>query len=188
MKLYLSPLTLLYFALGLLFSHELSLVAVCTAVLIHELTHLIVLWLAGGRAASLTITPMGLSIERIGLLSHRGELWLSLTAPIANLLLAALYTHFAFDPCTVEANLSFGLLNLLPIYPLDGGKALTALLSVRLDRDKVDRCVRGISLVFLVLFWLLAVAVALVLNGGLSMLMLSIGLFIAVTDVGNFNK
>ncbi|MBQ8288631.1 MAG: site-2 protease family protein [Clostridia bacterium] len=188
MKLHLSPLTLIYFALCLLFSHDMTLVAICSAVLIHELTHLTVLWLAGGSAALLTVTPMGLSIERIGLLSHRGEILLSLLAPVANLLLAALYAYLNLDPCAVEANLGFGLLNLLPIYPLDGGKALSSILSVRLERESTERIVSWVSMLFLLFFWLLAVAVALVLNGGLSMLILSVGLFLSVTDVGGSNK
>lgn len=188
MKLNLSPMTLLYFAFCLLFSHELSLTAICSAVLIHELTHLLVLWLAGNRAKSLTVTPMGLSIERVGLLSHRGELLLSLSAPIVNLLLAALYLHFALDPCTVDANLSFGLLNLLPIYPLDGGKALSAALGMRLDKDKTERIVQTISMLFLIAYWMLAVAVALVLDGNLSMLILSVGLFLSIADIHRSHK
>lgn len=177
-------MTLIYFALCLLFSHNLTLAAVSSAVLIHELTHLIVLWMTGGAATSLTVTPMGLSMERIGLLSHPEELLLSLSAPLANLLLAALYAHLTLDACTIEANLGFGLLNLLPIYPLDGGKALASLLSVRLDRDTTERIVSRVSMFFLLLFWLLAVAVALVTSGGLSMLLLSVGLFWSVADVG----
>ncbi|MBQ8382858.1 MAG: site-2 protease family protein [Clostridia bacterium] len=181
-------MTLIYFALCLLFSHDMTLAAVCSAVLIHELTHLTVLWLAGGSATSLTVTPMGLSIERSGLLSHWGEILLSLSAPLANLLLAALYAYLRLDSCTVEVNLGFGLLNLLPIYPLDGGKALMALLSIRLERDKTEKIVSCISILVLLIFWLFAVAVALVLNGGLSMLLLSAGLFISIACVGTSNK
>lgn len=188
MKLHLSSLTLIYFALYVLFSHPVSLAAICTAVLIHELTHLIVLRLMGGAATSLTITPFGLSIDRVGLLSHWEEILLSLSAPIVNLLLAGLYSYLQMDSCTVESNLGFGLLNLLPIYPLDGGAALKALLSVFLDRETSERLTRWGSMLFLLLFWLLAVAVALILNGGLSMLLLSVGLFVTVSDIGGSHK
>ena len=188
MKLHLSPATLVYFALSLLLCHDWTLVAIFTAVFIHEMTHLIVLWISGGSAASLTITPMGLSIERMGLLSHRGELFLSLAAPIANLLLSAIYSHYNLDPCTIEANLGFGLINLLPVYPLDGGKALLALLQSITTPTKATQISRILSHIFLILFWMLGIAVALVLNGGLSMLMLSVGLFITISPMNISNK
>ncbi len=188
MKLHLSPLTLIYFAICLLLSHQLTLAAVCSAVFVHELVHLIVLWMAGGRAVSLTVTPMGLSIERAGLLSHIAEVILSLSAPVANLLLAAIYARFSLDPCTVEANLGFGLLNLLPILPLDGGKALKACLQRYLTPASAERTVRCVSSVCLLLLWLLAVASALVLDGSMSLLLFSVGLFFADAELGNSHK
>lgn len=131
---------------------------------------------------------MGLSIDRIGLLSHRGELFLSLSAPIANLVLAAIYSYCNLDPCTVEANLGFGLINLLPIYPLDGGKALLALLQSITTPTKSTQISSIISHIFLILFWMFGISIALILNGGLSMLMLSVGLFITIAPMGISNK
>ena len=188
MKVHLSSATLIYFTLALILCHDLTLVAVFSAVAIHELTHLIVLWIMGGHITSIVITPLGLSIERSGLLSHRGEFLLSLSAPIVNLLIATLFLYFGLNACTVESNLSFGLINLLPIYPLDGGKALNSLLLVITNPVTATKTTELISHIFLILFWMFGIAVALIFNGGLSILMLSIGLFISIAPIGISNK
>lgn len=188
MKLHFSPATIIYFAVFLVLTHDWSITAIISAVFIHEMTHIIVLWISGGVAASLSITPMGLSIERIGLLSHQSEFFLSISAPICNLILATVYAYYKLDPCTIEANLGFGLINLLPIYPLDGGKAMLALLQSVTTDSNAARISQIVSYIFLILFWMLGIAIALVLNGGLSMLMLSVGLFITIAPISTSNK
>ena len=185
MKLHLSPLTLLFFAIYLLVAHDLTLVATVSAIVIHELTHLIVLQLCNGRAARLSITPLGLSIEREGLLSHWNEVWLSLSAPLINLVLAGLFFAGDVSMYAVYANLSFGLFNLLPIYPLDGAKALFAALAHWCSHDRATVIGRGISLTVLFLFWLFSIALALFYDGNLSLLLLCAALFFSNTsDVG----
>ncbi len=177
MKIHIPARTVLFWAVCLLFSHRIDAVAAITAISVHELTHLTVLWAGGGRAIALTVTPLGLTIERSGLLSHWGECVLSLSAPLCNLLLALLYWHWELAEWAVAANLGYGLLNLLPIVPLDGGKALEALLSVRLCESFTQRIMGTVSAVTLFLLWLFAIAVALVLDGNLSLLFFCAGLF-----------
>lgn len=188
MKLILSPATVFYWGLFLLLYHDRTLIAFISAVVVHELTHLIIMWLFGGKTTTLIITPMGLTIERSGLLSHQLEFLLSISAPICNLLLAAIYAKYNLNLCAIEANLSFGLINLMPIYPLDGGKALLAILQAVTSSSKATRISQIISVIFLVLFWIFGIAIALVLNGGLSMLMLSIALFISIAPMQRSNK
>ncbi len=188
MKIYLSPATLIYFAIALILCHDLSLIAIFSAVIVHELTHLIALWILGGEIISINITPLGLSIERSGLLSHTSELIMSLSAPIMNLILAVIFFYFNLDTCTTGANLGLGLLNILPIFPLDGGKAFHALLHTVLSPIKAAQISELVTHIFLVSFWMIGIAIALVINGGLSMLMLSVGLFITIAQIGISNK
>ena len=188
MRIQTSPATLIYFAILLLLHHEWSLLAIFSAIFVHEMTHLSILWILGGNVSALTITPMGLSIERSGLISHMGEFLLSLCAPLVNLILSVIYWHLHFESCIVEANLGFGLINLLPIYPLDGGKALRSLFQALFNSKRASQLSTTISTVSLIVFWMFSVAVALILNGGLSMLMLSAGLFITIAPTTNSNK
>ena len=188
MKIRLSPLTLLFFAIYLLTAHDLTLVSTISAIVIHELTHLIVLLLCNGRAVRLTITPLGLSIDRAGLLSHWNELWLSLSAPLMNLCLASLFGMCSLSKYAVYANLSFGLFNLLPIYPLDGAKALHALLCNRLSPSRSADICHWISLILLFILWLFSISLAFIPNGNLSLLLLSAALFFSNTSENSYDK
>lgn len=188
MKLRLSPLTLLLGAFSLLLWHDLSLIALLTAILIHELTHLIVLWICGGTVASLAITPFGLTVERIGLLSHRGEILLSLAAPLMNLLIAGVYCTLGLSSYAISANLALGGINLLPIYPLDGGKALSATLLLFLAPDTAQRISHAVSMIALTVFWMISVAIALLTGENLSPLLFSVALFAASVDTNCFHK
>lgn len=188
MKLHLSPLTLLFFALYLLTAHDLTLVATVSAIVIHELTHLTVLVLCNGRAARLTISVLGLSIDREGLLSHWNEVWLSVSAPLMNLVLAGLFWVGGLSLYAVYANLSFGLFNLLPIYPLDGAKALYAFLSNLCSPHRAITICRSISLLTLFLLWLFSIAFALFSADNLSLLLLCGALFFSNASPDGFHK
>lgn len=179
MKLNLSPLTLLFFALYLLTIHDLTLVFTVTAIMIHELTHLIVLYLCNGHATKLTVSPLGFSIERSGGLSYHQEALLSLSAPMINLILAGVFYINKCSPYAVSANLSFGLFNLLPISPLDGAKGIHALLCKCLSIERAEHICRFISAFFLFGLWLFSIALALFSDGNLSLLLLSATLFFA---------
>ncbi|MBR2132821.1 MAG: hypothetical protein IJ955_09890 [Oscillospiraceae bacterium] len=188
MKLNLSPLTLLFFALYLLTVHDLTLVYTVSAIIIHELTHLAVLYLCNGRAAKLTVTPIGLSIDRCGLLSHFQEALLSFSAPTVNLLLAGVFYVGNLSPFAVYANLTFGLFNLLPILPLDGAKGLHALLCLQLPAELAERIGKWISIVFLFFLWLFSIAIALFSDSNLSLLLLCAALFFANSSQKNCAK
>ena len=176
MKLNLSPLTLLFFALYLLTTHDLTLIFTVTAIVIHELTHLIVLYLCNGHATKLTVSPLGLSIERTGSLSYNQEAMLALSAPLVNLILAGVFYINRLSPYAVSANLSFGLFNLLPIFPLDGAK------------EHADCFGRVLSAVFLFGLWLFSIALALFGDNNLSLLLLSAALFFANLSSGRSDK
>ena len=61
-------------------------------------------------------------------LSYAQDAWIAVAGPVVNLIAAWLSVQ-AEANLFAGINLSFGLLNLLPIRPLDGGRILEALLS-----------------------------------------------------------
>lgn len=83
---------------------------------LHELGHLIMLILCGGKADSLTLSFYGLALKYSSKLTRIKEFAVIFAGPFINLLLFL----FLRD----DTNLILFVLNMLPIYPLDGGRLL----------------------------------------------------------------
>lgn len=108
------------------------LVTVLGAAAAHELGHWAVLRALGAEVTDLRLSALGAVLETdSGRLSYGGELAAVLAGPAANLLAALVLTALGGGrwPAAVGANLVLCAFNLLPIRPLDGGRALYLLLS-----------------------------------------------------------
>lgn len=126
------------------------LLALLLAAAVHELGHGAAARLTGQRLAGIRLTALGaeLTLEEAGRTSFLQDLLLSLSGPAANLLLAALLAILGRFPLVLGSSLLLGCFNLLPVYPLDGGCALFALLSWLTTLEWADRLVRLFSRAF----------------------------------------
>ncbi|MFT4976326.1 MAG: Zn-dependent protease [Myxococcota bacterium] len=131
------------------------------SVLLHELGHALVARRFGIDTRSITLYPFGgiaaLTAEPD---SPRSELWIALAGPAVNFALAALTLPLAWLGAPLAAtfigiNLVLGIFNLLPAFPMDGGRVLRAALSPRLGRlDATEQALnisRGFAWVFITL-------------------------------------
>jgi len=127
----------------------LSLLLVFSLVLLHELGHSLVAQRFGVAIRSITLMPLGgmALMDRLPR-RPRQEILIAIAGPAVNLALAApalLGLGLAEGPLLSErllgagllarflhANLALALFNLLPAFPLDGGRVLRALLALRL--------------------------------------------------------
>lgn len=108
------------------------LVTVLAAAAVHELGHGVVLRLLGAEITGMRVGVLGAVLETdSGGLSYGGELAAALAGPAANLLAASALAALGGGRWleAVGAHLILCVFNLLPIYPLDGGRALYLLAS-----------------------------------------------------------
>ncbi|MCI9578382.1 MAG: hypothetical protein HFF98_06005 [Oscillibacter sp.] len=108
------------------------LATVLGAAAVHEWGHWVVLRLLGAEVTGFRLSALGAVLETdSGRLSYGRELAAVLAGPAGNLLAALALTAAARGrwPAAVGANLVLCAFNLLPIRPLDGGRALYLLTS-----------------------------------------------------------
>ncbi len=124
---------------------------------VHEFGHYCVAEKLGYRLVKLQLLPYGAVISGdLDGLRFKDEIAVAMAGPILNLLLALGFTAlwwlfpdlYPFTETAMQANLSLGLINLIPAYPLDGGRILRASLS-RVLRRKTALLISGITAVIL---------------------------------------
>lgn len=125
--------------------------AYLAAVSVHELAHAECARRRGYALTELRLMPYGAAlIGEIEDAPPSDEWRIAAVGPAASLLMAALScalwwavpASYYFTCDFALASLSLGLTNLLPVYPLDGGRIALALLSVRAGRAKAYRGLR----------------------------------------------
>ena len=114
----------LMWALWILLIPARWLMGAVAAALIHELCHIAAICLLGGRVQAVVIGPFGAKIH-IKDIDGTREALCALAGPAGSFLCLMFLRQFpVFGLC----GLVQGIFNLLPVYPLDGGRALSCLL------------------------------------------------------------
>ncbi len=126
-------------------------------VLLHELGHSLASLKLGVNVRRITLHILGGAAEIYGLIpGPRAEIIIAAMGPAVSFMLAVIFFVLAnFTPPYIAilfafcfwSNLILGLFNLLPIFPMDGGRITLAITILKCGVDKAIRYVRPISLV-----------------------------------------
>jgi stage IV sporulation protein FB len=119
--------------------HFFEIITLFILVLIHEMGHVTAAWSFGWRMTTMELLPFGgvAKTEEWGTVPSREEMIVSLAGPVQHffMILLSLFLHLeglwsdAWTMYFIKANLLIAGFNLLPIYPLDGGRILHSWLS-----------------------------------------------------------
>jgi Zn-dependent protease/predicted transcriptional regulator len=132
-------------------------VAVFACVLLHEFGHALVARKYGVSTRDITLYPIGGVAMLEGRPTAKSELWIALAGPAVNLVIAAalgaylLATNGGLPPFSIYltgmgfieslfmANVILALFNMIPAFPMDGGRVLRSLLARGTDDVKATR-------------------------------------------------
>lgn len=129
--------------------------------IIHELGHLAMGIILGFSPEKLEIIPLGLRISfkidakmynykiKNGNKYQLKKIIVALAGPLINLIIAFGTFKFSQSQEIVYANILIAIFNLLPIYPLDGGRILKGILYILFGNWKSKKYINIISTIFM---------------------------------------
>lgn len=170
----------------------------------HECAHAFASARLGYRLNKIVLMPFGAVIDGdLRGISFKDEIYVAMWGPLCNLLTAGFFialwwlapTMYAFTDTACLSSLSIALVNLLPAYPLDGGRILKCALAREFLKrypsedyalKKAEKICRILTLFFA--FLLFGLFVALLVKRRFHFTLLAFSLFLAVGAFGNRDK
>ena len=172
--------------------------AIFACVVAHEYGHALTARRYGIRTREITLLPIG-GVARLERMPDdpRQELWVALAGPAVNVVIAAVLFGWllmtgglvpldqvavgrgSFLERLMMVNLFLVGFNMLPAFPLDGGRVLRALLSMRLPSSTATRLAAAIGKIFALIFGMVAL-----LSGNVSLAMIAFFVFLGAGAEG----
>lgn len=159
--------------------------------LLHELAHILTILFFKNRMFSFKGKALGFSITT-NALGYKQEAAVCLAGPLFSLfcfVLFAVLSYFNHMPRQLvfiaACNLSLFLINILPLYPLDGGRALFCLLSLKFQQHRAYIIIKIISYIFLLPLCILSVIILVETGYNLSLIIICIYLLLLLLGVIN---
>ena len=131
--------------------------------ILHELGHMLTGILLGFKPCKLEIMPMGLSIsfkikednynkkiKKATLLTLK-KIIIAMAGPLTNLIFIIIFSYVNIDflgikrELIIYSNILIAIFNLIPIYPLDGGRIIKGILNIYVGRKKAYTYINIIS-------------------------------------------
>ncbi|HWL27017.1 MAG TPA: site-2 protease family protein [Ureibacillus sp.] len=162
---------------------------ILTSLIVHELGHLIAAWLVKVKVEKCVIMPYGGEIQLAGgaSLNPKKQLFIAIGGPIATF--SCIMITPLLDPLFAEPffkiQIILLLINLVPIWPLDGGRIVFSLILIFSGKSRSYELFLSISLIII---FLAAIITFILLPKTLFIFVLSIFLFIQIVQEWRYRK
>lgn len=131
---------------------------------IHELGHMLAGIILKLKPKSLNFMPFGISVTfetyEYKKLIEKKKILIAIAGPLTNLIICIITAFLHIDLATkaliIYSNILIALFNLIPIYPLDGGRILKGIIRLNNDEIKSDRIVNRMSNILIIVLTVIA--------------------------------
>lgn len=126
--------------------------------LLHEIGHLLAGVLLGLKVKSINIMPFGISInfEDYSDKYIIKKIIIAIAGPLVNLIIVILGICNDWDKDIIYSNVLIGLFNLIPLYPLDGGRILKYIVQLVTSPKEAEIITHKLSNVLIIILTLIA--------------------------------
>lgn len=180
-----NPLTYIVWFVIIFSGHTRFLLCSFLCAVLHESAHIAAYLSYGAYIPSVEIHPFGISatVGKSDSLTCEAESFCALCGPLMNLFLSAVFLFFSENRFVagnyfIYCNLSFFVVNLLPVIPLDGGRVMYFMLLNKFGVVFASRLTRIVS--FFIVFQVLAFGVYLFIASGHNISVILIGCYLCV--------
>lgn len=165
---------------------------IMAAAVIHECGHLIAMRICGVKTERITLYPFGLDIRTLShAKSYRQEILIKSAGIIVNIAAVIISVPFIeniYISFFAVSNFLLVGVNIMPVKSLDGGGILENLLLMYVEPAKVNRIMKTVSFIFIVILWILASYTLFYTNYNFSLFAMCMYLFASIFIMPDENQ
>ena len=170
-KIKISIFTFITIIALIVLGHLVEVLSYAIVLIMHESAHVICAEKLGYSLSSINIMPYGISANgRFENLKPIDEIKIAVVGPLINVFTWTVMLCFWWmfpeiyvaTKSIAEASLFIALINMMPIYPLDGGRVLHGLILMKTGANRASKITKTISTIFSILMCALAVVMMIV--------------------------